>query len=334
MVGILIKMPLINYLASTLRKIKVVLKKIFISRGVKQKWIAEQLGVSEVTVSNWVKEKAIPKEIHLQKLSDLLAIPLEDLKPNYDDTMICRENKISADINLIGGVDDLGLIQKLIEGTEDHLLVSRTKKSFERNKKAIEKNILSYKSEDHKALFENGIKNIECGIDTSKLLFWQTCLNNKLFDMISNDVFFKYYFNGKTSIETREIEAYLKDKYSDNEVFNSWSASTKKIIGSKYLSYLKKLGLVNGKIKKMISPIHINDKELCFFIYLLDASELLSNNILDRKLEQYCLMSKEVFIERLKKLANQEYIGFEYTGDRLSVNTLYKSTEIVDVLCN
>ena len=310
------------------------LKKLIISRGVKQKWIDEQLGVSEVTVSNWVKEKAIPKDIHLEKLSVLLAIPIEDLKPEYNTTMICDNKKISADINLIGGIDDLRLVKKLIEGTDDHLLVSRTKKSFERNKKAIEKNILSYKSENHKVLFENGMKNKECGIDTFKILFWQTCLNNKLFDMISNDVFFKYYFNGKVSIETREIEAYLNDQYSNNEVYNSWSASTKKIIGSKYLSYLKKLGLVDGKVKKMISPIHTNDKELCFFIYLLDASEVMSNNILDRKLEQYCLMSNEVFIERLKKLANQEFINFEYTGDRLTVNTLYKSTEIIDVLCN
>ena len=310
------------------------LKKLIVSRGVKQKWIAEQLGVSEVTVSNWVKGKAIPKDIHLQKLSELLAIPIEDIKPNYDEVMICRENKISADINLIGGIDDLGLVKKLIEGTEDHLLVSRTKKSFERNRKAIEKNILSYRSEDHKVLFENSMINIECGIDTYKILFWQTCLNNKIFDMISNGVFFTYYFNGKTSIETSEIEAYLKDQYSENEVFNSWSASTKKIIGSKYLSYLKKLGFVEGKVKKSISPIHTNDKELCLFIYLLDASEVLSNNILDRKLEQYCLMSNEVFIDRLKKLAVQEYIDFEYTGDRLTVNTLYKSTEIIDVLCN
>jgi len=56
-----------------------VLKKLIISKGVKQKWIAEQLGVSEVTVSNWVKEKAIPKEIHLKNLADLLGIPIDQL---------------------------------------------------------------------------------------------------------------------------------------------------------------------------------------------------------------------------------------------------------------
>jgi len=60
-----------------------VLKKLIISRGVKQKWIAEQLGVSEVTISNWVKEKATPKEIHLEKLGLLLDIPVGYLKEYY-----------------------------------------------------------------------------------------------------------------------------------------------------------------------------------------------------------------------------------------------------------
>ena len=94
------------------------------------------------------------------------------------------------------------------------------------------------------------------------------------------------------------------------------------------------LGFVDGTVKKTILPTYTNDKELCLFIYLMDASEILTNNILTKNIEQYCLMSKETFIERLKKLANQELIGFEFTGDRLTVNTLYKPTEIIDVLCN
>lgn len=59
------------------------LKKVLRSKGVKQKWIAEKLGVSEVTLSNWVNEKAKPTETHLKKLSELLDIPLAQLKEYY-----------------------------------------------------------------------------------------------------------------------------------------------------------------------------------------------------------------------------------------------------------
>ncbi|RZJ34500.1 MAG: XRE family transcriptional regulator [Flavobacterium sp.] len=55
------------------------LKELFKSKGVKQKWLATKLGVSEVTVSNWVKEKSNPSPKHLEKLSVILDIPLKEL---------------------------------------------------------------------------------------------------------------------------------------------------------------------------------------------------------------------------------------------------------------
>jgi len=55
------------------------LKELLKVKGVKQKWIAQKMGVSEVTVSNWCSGKVIPKKEHLQKLSDILDIPIKTL---------------------------------------------------------------------------------------------------------------------------------------------------------------------------------------------------------------------------------------------------------------
>jgi len=55
------------------------LKELLQSKGIKQKWLAAKLGVSEVTLSSWVKGKSIPHKKHLEKLSDLLNIPLQSL---------------------------------------------------------------------------------------------------------------------------------------------------------------------------------------------------------------------------------------------------------------
>lgn len=68
-----------SYLApiirSTLIFIKeIMLKSIIKTRGVKQKWLAAKLGVSEVTVSNWCSGKTTPNEEHLIKLSVLLEV--------------------------------------------------------------------------------------------------------------------------------------------------------------------------------------------------------------------------------------------------------------------
>lgn len=55
------------------------LKELLKSKGVKQKWLANKIGVSEVSVSNWVKGKSQPTLKNYQKISELLDIPLKDL---------------------------------------------------------------------------------------------------------------------------------------------------------------------------------------------------------------------------------------------------------------
>ncbi|MBM1105176.1 helix-turn-helix transcriptional regulator [Aurantibacter crassamenti] len=55
------------------------LKEVLRSKGVKQKWLANKIGVSEVSVSNWVKEKSEPSLKNYQKISQVLDIPLNQL---------------------------------------------------------------------------------------------------------------------------------------------------------------------------------------------------------------------------------------------------------------
>lgn len=55
------------------------LKELFKSKGVKQKWLANKIGVSEVSVSNWVKGKSAPSLKNYQKISKILDIPLKEL---------------------------------------------------------------------------------------------------------------------------------------------------------------------------------------------------------------------------------------------------------------
>lgn len=56
-----------------------ILKQLIQSKGVKQKWLAQKMGVSEVTISSWVSGKTTPKEEHLKKLCDILEVSPETL---------------------------------------------------------------------------------------------------------------------------------------------------------------------------------------------------------------------------------------------------------------
>jgi transcriptional regulator with XRE-family HTH domain len=56
-----------------------VLKEIVKARGVKQSYLAQRIGVSSVTVSNWMTGKTSPSRKHLEKLSEILEVPVKDL---------------------------------------------------------------------------------------------------------------------------------------------------------------------------------------------------------------------------------------------------------------
>ena len=55
------------------------LKEVIRTKGMKQTFIAQKIGVSVVTVSNWVQGKSAPNEKHLKKLSELLNVPVKEL---------------------------------------------------------------------------------------------------------------------------------------------------------------------------------------------------------------------------------------------------------------
>jgi transcriptional regulator with XRE-family HTH domain len=55
------------------------LKELLLTKGVKQKWLSSKVGVSEVTLSNWVTGKSIPSLKNVEKLSQILRVPIKDL---------------------------------------------------------------------------------------------------------------------------------------------------------------------------------------------------------------------------------------------------------------
>jgi len=69
----------------------ILLKELLKSKGLKQKWLADKIGVSEVTVSNWCAGKSMPKKKHIQRISELLDVPKESI---YNSTI--NSNKLNS----------------------------------------------------------------------------------------------------------------------------------------------------------------------------------------------------------------------------------------------
>lgn len=59
------------------------LKDYIKAKGVKQKWIADKVGVSEVSLSNWVKMKTTPSDDNMEKLSKVLDLDISEIAKLY-----------------------------------------------------------------------------------------------------------------------------------------------------------------------------------------------------------------------------------------------------------
>lgn len=60
-------------------KIKCNLGRILDIKGIKRKWVAEQLDVSQQTVSGWIKDKNYPPMDKAFKLARILDVKVDDL---------------------------------------------------------------------------------------------------------------------------------------------------------------------------------------------------------------------------------------------------------------
>ncbi len=57
------------------------LKQAIVDKGLRQKWLAEQLGITEDALSRWVTGQGEPGAEIAQRLAKLLGKPLKELYP-------------------------------------------------------------------------------------------------------------------------------------------------------------------------------------------------------------------------------------------------------------
>jgi transcriptional regulator with XRE-family HTH domain len=60
-----------------------VLKDLIKIKGIKQRYIAEKCGVSEVSVSNWVKGKTSTSDENLTKLCQILDVQFDKIRNQF-----------------------------------------------------------------------------------------------------------------------------------------------------------------------------------------------------------------------------------------------------------
>lgn len=217
--------------------------------------------------------------------------------------------KYNSTVNVIGGVPDyLSMIDYINcecgYGNSDTFNF-RTAKATSRFKKAVNDAFISFESNKHKELFLGALNAADFSNEEKMvIMFWQFLYCNRLFAEITDNVFLRALYSGRTSISASDVEAFMKHLKVQSPDDMSWSDSTIKTTASKYLTVLKKLGFADGKTQKSIRAPHISSS---LFIYLVKfaLSAYPETNTLANPMFRFSFLDNQSIINRLKTI---EYI--------------------------
>lgn len=252
--------------------------------------------------------------------------------------------KYNADINSFGGMQDYHMIHESLRSyfnkesdlkkrfVEDNIFGIRTEEGRGRFYRAIKSSILNFQSNEHEELYRSFFKKLKYSYPYNLLVFWQLAINNLLFHKISKELYLKYYFQGKISVVGQDIFYYLQDLKQRDEAFadQNWTKKTTEPVASKYLTVLRKLGLLEGVKKKQFLHVQVSDQELVIFSYLMIALFGEETNFLNHEFIPFSFVPNESFPERIKKIAKKGLIGMTYNGTKLTIHPILNYNELAD----
>ena len=237
---------------------------------------------------------------------------------------------INSDLNILGGLHDFSLVNTLLKidsginlnfNNSNVYTSLKTRRSVDRFRRAILDTLIKFDNSNIEFLIRDVIANEDITQDSLLLLFWNASFNNELLHYLNANVYFPAFYSGRISLRQNELVACLKDLRERELQLQKWATNTLEMVGSKYLTLLKKFNLLEGGLIKTITHPYLSDKMFILFIYWLKAIESKSN-LLESNWLVYSFSEKAIFIERLmqKKFAN--YFHLDFTGDKLKIDTL------------
>jgi hypothetical protein len=246
---------------------------------------------------------------------------------------------INSDINVLGSLPDWNLINVFLiesigklraKGGLQSFTTLKTDKSVKRFEKAISATLITFQNKNIEDIFREAIISEKITKDTLLMLYWNASENNSLLNYLNEKVFFPAFYSGRVTIKNDEVVACLNELKETEVDLKKWADSTIEVTASKFLTLLKKFGLMEGSQNKTIIHPHLSDKAFLLYIYWLLALEP-NNDIFKSSRLNYAFSEKQILIERLLQKKYSKHLNITYTGDKLRIETLIPYKEIYHV---
>ncbi len=237
---------------------------------------------------------------------------------------------INSDINVLGSLKDWNLTKVFLsenmvsmkENGGIHAYTNiKTDKSVKRFEKVIRNTILTNQNIHLEHIVKQYILGSKSYSDKFMVMFWNASANNELFFYLNENVYFPAFYSGRVSLKNDEVVACIMELKQTEDSLKTWSDSTITTTASKYLTLLKKFGLMEGSMNKTIVHPYLSDEMFVLFVYWISAI-LDKQNLIDKPWLLYSLCEKQVFLDRLFQKKFSKYYNVVYSGDKLNIETL------------
>lgn len=233
--------------------------------------------------------------------------------------------KYDSSVNVLGSIPDYSSMMDFIceycgcvpEGQGSFSF--RTHKTFTRFLAAIKTAVLQFANDEHKQLFLDALSSKDFTLQEKLMvLFWQMVYGNLLFRRITEEVFMKAVYQGRTTLSAIDVLALLHHIKETEKGEFDWSEATLKICASKYLTILKKLGLADGATKKQILYPSMTSS---LFVYFIRMAMVVYPNqkTLDNPMMVFSFYDKLTLTTKLKRVEFIPFWNITQIGENLQV---------------
>lgn len=236
--------------------------------------------------------------------------------------------KYDSSINVLGSIPDyITMMEFICEylGTKESSESSfsfRTHKTFNRFLAAIKSSILNFANTKQQEIFISTLNSENFTVSEKLLvLYWQMAYGNNLFRKISEDVYMKALYQGRSSLSSLDVLSLLHHLKEIEPEELQWSEQTLKTSASKYLTILKKLGLADGKSSKEFShPVITNQLFVYFIKWMLYTVP--QNRTQNNPFMVFSFIDKKTFVSRLKKVEYLSLWNINQIGEDVTIDLI------------
>lgn len=234
--------------------------------------------------------------------------------------------KYDSGVNVIGSIPDYASMMSFIceycsrQPESERSFSFRTHKTFTRFLAAINTSILQFATQQHRQLFLEALADDTYSLrEKNLMLFWQLCYGNLLFRRITEEVFMRAVYQGRTTLSAIDILSLLHHIKETEPGELAWSEATLKICASKYLTILKKLDLADGAQTKEIRHPIITSRLFVWFVRWALATAP-QNRTLTNPMMTFSFYDKRSLIDRLKKIEFTSVWNITQIGDDVTID--------------